>query len=170
MKLELEDVIVILAPHNSFDETEWVRNDRESRKSKLAEVDKTEDISLNSEAQQEEAARDGKKQRQPFFNFDQFIANVVDNAQLTIKNVHIRIEDWWMGQSVTSYSLGSWYGLQPQRLSDGPSPTLPGALYAAAQVRRIERVALRLWHHSLPPAFARHRRLRAGARQGGART
>ena len=63
-----------------------MRLDAESRQNQLAEVDKAEAISLHSEAQEEEAAREGRKQRQPFFNFEQITKKVVDNIQVTIKN------------------------------------------------------------------------------------
>ena len=90
-----------------------MRLDAESRQNQLAEVDKAEAISLHSEAQEEEAAREGRKQRQPFFNFEQITKKVVDNIQVTIKNVHVRIEDWWIGRKMheKTYNLDSGSGL-----------------------------------------------------------
>ena len=42
------------------------------------------------------------------------IKQVLDNIQITVRRVHLRIEDWWIDigdqKVVSSYSLGEAYG------------------------------------------------------------
>ena len=109
--LELEDVFIIVAPHATFDEELARAGLAKARDKNLAEGLRNEFISMEAELEEEKRERRARDQKAVgglfgfgggrseeggrLFNWNHMLKKIVDNVQVTIKNVHIRFEDLW---------------------------------------------------------------------------
>jgi hypothetical protein len=88
-------VYIIAGPHDEFDEASARAVLEQQRANELDEMEQKEAISLDSEAQAQSS-------------LDAMIKQILDNVQVTIKNLHVRLENW--SHSATAGSSGSGAG------------------------------------------------------------
>jgi hypothetical protein len=74
-------VYIIAGPHDEFDEASARAVLEQQRANELDEMEQKEAISLDSEAQAQSS-------------LDAMIKQILDNVQVTIKNLHVRLENW----------------------------------------------------------------------------
>ena len=104
-----------MAPHATFDEELARAGLAKARDKDLAEGLRKEFISMEAELEHERNERERQARDQPglaggglfgfgrgwseesggLFNFNHMMKKIIDNVQVTIKNVHIRFEDLW---------------------------------------------------------------------------
>lgn len=84
MEADIEDLYLLVAPNSavSYNEEKQNKADLEAKKSELAKVD---------EAKKRELEKDKPKADKSFT--EKMVAQIINNVQIRIKNVHIRYED-----------------------------------------------------------------------------
>lgn len=87
VKVVIEDVFLLAAPK---DDTEY-DEEEEERRAQALKRDRLENLEMIEQAQPSELSQDDIKKNQSFT--ESLVTKVVDNLQVTIKNIHIRYED-----------------------------------------------------------------------------
>ncbi|KAH8596858.1 putative vacuolar protein sorting-associated protein 13 [Bisporella sp. PMI_857] len=87
VKVYIEDVFVLAAPK---EDAEWDEEEEERRK-QAVKIEKLDSAEILKERNQEGMTSEEQKKNQSFT--DSLVTKIVDNLQITVKNIHIRYED-----------------------------------------------------------------------------
>ena len=126
VQVYIEDVFVLAAPK---EDAEW-DDDEEERRRQAVKIEKLDSAELLKERNQEGLSQEEQQKNQSFT--DSLVTKIVDNLQITVKNIHIRYEDsisapghpFALGLTLDEFSAistdGEW---KPTYIQDSAGPT-----------------------------------------------
>ncbi|KAI6377701.1 hypothetical protein MCOR25_002425 [Pyricularia grisea] len=126
VKVYIEDVFLLASPK---EEAEYNEEEEERRRQRI-KMDKLDSAELLKERSQEGLSQEEQKRSQSFM--ESFATKIVDNLQVTVKNIHVRYEDsisapghpFALGVTLKEFSAvstdGEW---QPAFISDSTGTT-----------------------------------------------
>lgn len=126
VQVYIEDVFLLAAPK---EDAEW-DDDEEERRRQAVKIEKLDSAELLKERNQEGLSQEEQQKNQSFT--DSLVTKIVDNLQITVKNIHIRYEDsisapghpFALGLTLEEFSAistdGEW---KPTYIQDSAGPT-----------------------------------------------
>lgn len=126
VQVYIEDVFVLAAPK---EDAEW-DDEEEERRRQAVKIEKLDSAELLKERNQEGLSQEEQQKNQSFT--DSLVTKIVDNLQITVKNIHIRYEDsistpghpFALGLTLEEFSAistdGEW---KPTYIQDTMGPT-----------------------------------------------
>jgi vacuolar protein sorting-associated protein 13A/C len=126
VQVYIEDVFLLAAPK---EDAEWDEEEEERRR-QAVKIEKLDSAELLKERTQEGMSQEEQQKNQSFT--DSLVTKIVDNLQVTVKNIHIRYEDsisapghpFALGLTLEEFSAistdGEW---KPTYIQDSAGPT-----------------------------------------------
>jgi vacuolar protein sorting-associated protein 13A/C len=126
VQVYIEDVFLLAAPK---EDAEWDEEEEERRK-QAVKIEKLDSAELLKDRTQEGMSQEEQQKNQSFT--DSLVTKIVDNLQITVKNIHIRYEDsisapghpFAIGLTLEQFSAistdGEW---KPTYIQDSAGPT-----------------------------------------------
>jgi vacuolar protein sorting-associated protein 13A/C len=87
VQVEIEDVFLLAAPK---EDAEW-DEDEEERRIQAVKIEKLDSAEMLKDRNQEGMSQEEQQKNQSFT--DSLVTKIVDNLQITVKNIHVRYED-----------------------------------------------------------------------------
>ena len=137
VQVYIEDVFLLAAPK----EDEGWDDEEEERRRQAVKIEKLDSAELLKERNQEGMSQEEQQKNQSFT--DSLVTKIVDNLQITVKNIHIRYEDsisapghpFALGLTLEEFSATSTDGeWKPTYIQDTMGPTHKLAILGARAV------------------------------------